>query len=115
MTNNEFKAWFEGFTEAMDKAPTQKQWSRIKEKVKSIDGTLSFTQYITRYVDRYPYAYPYYMGQVTSGYAQVVPMNANTTTVNDYSLMNTETTTTAAMNAAQAIADIGRKEFAQSC
>ena len=34
----EFKAWFEGYTEAMKGAPTEKQWARIKEQVKKIDG-----------------------------------------------------------------------------
>lgn len=38
MTPSEFKAWFDGFTEAMDKAPNEKQWKRIKERVKAIDG-----------------------------------------------------------------------------
>ncbi len=41
MTPIEFKAWFEGFTEAMDKLPTAKQWARIKERVSEI-GTFSF-------------------------------------------------------------------------
>ena len=39
MTNNEFKAWFEGFTEAMGgNMPTKKQWDKIKEKIAAIDG-----------------------------------------------------------------------------
>ncbi len=33
MTPNEFKAWFEGFSEAVDGAPTPAQWQRISEKV----------------------------------------------------------------------------------
>ena len=40
MTLQEFKAWFEGFTENIsDKTPTGKQWKRICERVKEIDGT----------------------------------------------------------------------------
>lgn len=29
----EFKAWFEGFTEDMDRAPTAKQWKRIVRRL----------------------------------------------------------------------------------
>lgn len=35
-TVSEFKAWFEGFTEAMDGPPDAKQWARIQSKVKEI-------------------------------------------------------------------------------
>jgi len=38
MTPNEFKAWFDGFTEAMEGQPTEKQWDKIKERVSQIDG-----------------------------------------------------------------------------
>jgi hypothetical protein len=38
MTLSEFKAWFEGFTEDMDGAPTAKQFKKIKAKVADIDG-----------------------------------------------------------------------------
>ena len=38
-TVSEFKAWFEGFTEAMDGPPDAKQWERIVSKIKAIDGT----------------------------------------------------------------------------
>lgn len=36
MNLQEFKAWFEGFTEVMDAVPTRKQWERIQERVKQI-------------------------------------------------------------------------------
>ena len=38
MTLNEFKAWFEGFTEMMEGAPTEKQWRRIKARVVDISN-----------------------------------------------------------------------------
>jgi hypothetical protein len=62
MTPNEFKAWFDGFTEAFDKAPSQKQWARIKERVAEIDGK-PVTEKV--FVDRYwlqhvPYSRPPY-------------------------------------------------------
>ena len=61
MTPLEFKAWFDGFSEGIDKAPTQKQWVRIKERVTEIDGH-AITERI--FVDRYRHyshsTYPYY-------------------------------------------------------
>ncbi len=55
MTPSEFKAWFEGFTEAFDsKIPTKVQWTRIKERVGEIDGQ-PITEKI--FIDRW---YPYY-------------------------------------------------------
>ena len=56
MTQAEFKAWFDGFTEAIEKAPTQKQWARIKERVTEIDGK-AVTERV--YVDRYWQYNPY--------------------------------------------------------
>ena len=38
MTNNEFKAWFEGYTEEMKIPPNKTQWKKIQAKVKEIDG-----------------------------------------------------------------------------
>lgn len=61
MTQAEFKAWFEGFTEAIDKAPTQKQWARIKERIAEIDGTaITERVYIDRWVRPYWHGGPYY-------------------------------------------------------
>jgi hypothetical protein len=50
MTPAEFKAWFDGFTEGMDGPPSIKQWKKITDKVKSIDGTSVLTPI---YVDRW--------------------------------------------------------------
>jgi hypothetical protein len=33
MTPDQFKAWFEGFCEAIEQAPTPEQWAKIKGKV----------------------------------------------------------------------------------
>ncbi|MDR7032421.1 hypothetical protein [Mesorhizobium sp. BE184] len=51
MTLAEFKAWFEGFTEAMDGPPDAKAWKRIKARVAEIDGTAITKEVIYR--DRY--------------------------------------------------------------
>lgn len=51
MTLSEFKAWFEGFTEAMDGPPGLKAWERIHARVKEITGTpISYPVYVDRYV-----------------------------------------------------------------
>ncbi len=55
MTPSEFKAWFGGFTEALDGTPSEEQWKRIKARVAEIDGR-PVTEHI--YVHRYmPYYY----------------------------------------------------------
>ena len=50
MTPQEFKAWFDGFTEALGGVPSEAQWARIKARVAEIDG-IAITYPI--YVDRY--------------------------------------------------------------
>lgn len=50
MTPKEFKAWFDGFTEALEGTPSVKQWARIKERVAEIDGTpTTYPVYISGY------------------------------------------------------------------
>lgn len=78
MTPSEFKAWFDGFTEAFGtKMPTKAQWTRIKERVGEIDG-----QPVTEkvFVDRwYPYFYRQWPTWVTYSNA-----TAPTTSTMDY-------------------------------
>lgn len=67
MTQAEFKAWFDGFTENIEKAPSLKQWARIKERVGEIDGkTVTERVYIDRYWPSYDYHSwrPYYTGAI---------------------------------------------------
>lgn len=46
----EFKAWFEGYTEGLEGAPTKAQFNRIKEKVKEINSTpITQTVYLHDY------------------------------------------------------------------
>lgn len=65
MTLSEFKAWFEGFTEGMEAAPTEAQFSKIKAKVALIDGApVTYPIFVDRYVPQYwphngyPWGYP---------------------------------------------------------
>lgn len=38
MTIAEFKAWLEGFSEAMSGAPTAEQWATIKKKIAALQA-----------------------------------------------------------------------------
>lgn len=62
MTKDEFKAWFEGYAEGIESAPTAKQWKRIKDKVALITGTpTTYPVFIDRYLPyQKPYYYPYW-------------------------------------------------------
>jgi hypothetical protein len=73
MTPTEFKAWFDGFTEALAGLPNDDQWKRIKARVAEIDGKpISYPVYVDRYWSN-PYR-PYWYGGycATSGGAGVV-------------------------------------------
>lgn len=72
MTPSEFKAWFDGFTEAFNGVPTKAQWTRVKERVAEIDGkAVTERIYLDRYWPSYPpyRSYPYW---ATFGAAQGV-------------------------------------------
>lgn len=59
MTLAEFKAWFEGFTEAMSGAPDEDQWKRIKARVAEINGSSTpYPVFIDRYVEPYRRYWP---------------------------------------------------------
>lgn len=62
MTLSEFKAWFEGFTESMEVAPTEAQFAKIKAKVALIDGAVTtYPVFIDRYWRQgFPRPWPYY-------------------------------------------------------
>lgn len=67
MTLQEFKAWFEGYTEGLEGAPTKAQFDRIKEKVKEITGA-PITERV--YIDWYRQAgAPYWTQYPFSGVA----------------------------------------------
>ena len=58
MTLAEFKAWFEGYAENIEGAPSAKQWKLIKARVKEIDGE-KITERM--FIDRYwPTTWPRY-------------------------------------------------------
>lgn len=55
MTLNEFKAWFDGFSEGMDGPPGENQWERIKARVGEITGNpVTHTYFYDHYWPPYP-------------------------------------------------------------
>lgn len=101
MTVSEFKAWFEGFTETLEGPPNQKQWDRIKARVKEVDGVV--TTYPV-YVERYrPYSGPYWTTLNISG-------GTSTTTTG---LVSDMTTSCVSYNSHDALRLAGRNEFSE--
>lgn len=112
MTPQEFKAWFEGFTEAFTGCPTKAQWTRIKARVAEIDGKpITERIYVDRYWPTYVKTYPSY------------PLYATCTTTaagigggSSYSLTNNASNQIgsggAVFNSMQAMNDLGRADAA---
>jgi len=75
MTPQEFKAWFDGFTEALDGTPNKAQWTRIKARVAEIDGK-PVTERV--YVDRY---WPTYISPQVVPYPPYRPWYGTTNAV----------------------------------
>lgn len=83
MTQAEFKAWFEGFSENISGSPSKKQWERICARVAEIDGmpiTVPF------YIDRWgPYFEPRWSYTTTCGSTTTIGQGQ---TVSDTMLWN---------------------------
>ncbi len=60
MTLLEFKAWLDGFEEAIDGAPTKEQWRKIKAKMNSVTNAKSVE---VHHHDHYRPYYPYWYHQ----------------------------------------------------
>jgi hypothetical protein len=111
MTPNEFKAWFDGFTEAFTGCPNKAQWTRIKARVAEIDGKpVTERHYVDRYWPTYVRTYPQIVPQWTTycGVASGAGVTTNTTTVG---LAASNIPNNAlSFNSSQAMADLGRAE-----
>lgn len=87
MNSREFKAWLEGFEEAMEGKPTQAQWKKIKQKLSEIDdGPVKEYHY---YRPLYPLTYTNYdwmQNQIYCGVGQTV-----TGVTSHYMLQNGQT------------------------
>lgn len=113
MTPQEFKAWFDGFTEAFSGVPTKAQWARVKERVAEIDGKAT-TERV--YVDRY---WPVYSGYprvwLGSATSDAIPLSYGTS--NAVGSTNTYTANLCATGANHAVglvamANLGRADAA---
>lgn len=102
MTPQEFKAWFEGFTEAMSGSPTKEQWKRIKARVGEIDDVaVSYPMFVDRYVRHYPhYVWSTFTITSTSGSN---PPNIVT--------MNTRDDGHSVFNSSAAMCDLGKADY----
>lgn len=86
MNLQEFKAWFEGFTENMKQPPSAKAWARIKERVGEITEQPTeiryfYDHYWRPYYGAWPYSQVLCGGTVsptlvTSGYSNAPDLNA---------------------------------------
>lgn len=112
MTPQEFKAWFEGFTEAFSGMPTKAQWARIKERVAEIDGKpVTERVFVDRYYPTYPpiywrqpssYPWTVYCSNLTDGAA--ISQNSLSTT------SEWKMPATASFNSMDAMAALGRAD-----
>lgn len=62
MKAEEFKAWFDGYTDGIGgKPPTKEQWAKIKKRVSDIDGQTVTREYFYRYWPYHSYQtyFPY--------------------------------------------------------
>lgn len=105
MTLAEFKAWFDGFTESMDGVPSEDQWSRIKARVREINGApVTYPVFVDRYIEpyrRYWPSIPYW--QQTYGTSGGVDHGGG--------LMSHGTPKNMAFNGQAAMLDLGKAEY----
>lgn len=100
MTPQEFKAWFDGFTEAVSGPPNKTQWTRIKARIAEIDGNpITERVYIDRYLPSYtPTWVPYWtVGGVGVSSTTYCASVSNTVGMNSF-------------NSSNAMANLGRAE-----
>lgn len=114
MTPNEFKAWFDGFTEAFTGCPTKAQWTRIRARVAEIDGKpVTQTVYLDRYVN--PYVYPRVWGGIVGNGMTIMPCSTSTATGTSNAMGPTVSNNMIgsggpAFNSLQAMTDLGRAD-----
>lgn len=111
MTPNEFRAWFDGFTEAFDgKVPTKTQWERIKARVAEIDGKpVTERVYVDRYWPTYVKTYPSWSPTYTTTTCGGTGVGA--VAGDSYSLALGQNSIST-FNSSQAMAELGRAEAA---
>lgn len=109
MRIDEFKAWFEGFTEAMKGIPTKDQWTRIKARVAEVDGTpVTKTVYVDHYLRPY---YGSYQGPFWGALGQLQQWNASSN-VGEKSL-GAQMTATTDFSSTNAMNALGKQEYSE--
>ena len=128
MNLSEFKAWFEGYTEAMEGRPTEKQWKRIQARVKEIkDAPTTYREFVVtyypHYIPSYPSHYPIwysggggYAGNLSGGNMQqaqnlAMRSSAKTSTGSVGGPHSTDTVKLNAFDAQAAFRDLGRADL----
>jgi hypothetical protein len=113
MTLQEFKAWFDGFTENMGEAPpTKLQWARIQARVKEIDGAaVTYPVFFDRYWPHpSPTTWPNWV-TFTTGSSFPVSNTFGTVGYNAPN-MNTLNDGHAVFNATAAMTSLGQADYA---
>ncbi len=111
MTLAEFKAWFEGFTETLEGAPSEKQWERIKARVAEIDGTVTtYPVFVDRYIPPYR---PWYLGTPLNpvAYGANTHLDVRSTVSLNGDNIGASYSEQPVFNAAAAMVDLGKAEF----
>lgn len=67
MTINEFRAWLDGFKEAMGDAPTPEQWAKVLEKVAIVREVSALPYLSPTYPSTLPGTVPNYPGTLRFG------------------------------------------------
>jgi hypothetical protein len=118
MTPNEFKAWFDGFTEAFEgRIPTKAQWGRIKERVAEIDGKpVTERVYVDRYWPTYSRTIPSYPITTWTNSGGIGTSTGTVASGTSYSLAQNASSQIgsggAAFNSMQAMNELGRADAA---
>lgn len=114
MTPAEFKAWFDGFTEAFTGCPTKAQWARVKERVSEIDGeAVTERVYVDRYIDRYWRNYPPYWQRLGVGILGGSGVGTQGALGSYQSAMGGNSMQQGCFNGLQAMGALGRAEASQ--
>lgn len=126
MNTQEFKAWFEGFTESMNGVPSKKAWERIKSRVAEITEKPTEIRYFyDHYWRPYLHTYPYFYSGVAGvgvGYANSIEtFGQNSDCGNTYTKQlnnateNTSTLFPVFASTTEAFSSLGRADAASLC
>lgn len=73
MTLSEFKAWLDGFSDAMGDAPTPEQWAKIKAKLAQVQAAPHFNVGSPKFVPSLPPSFGPYPPNSCGQHVPVIP------------------------------------------